>query len=70
MPREVRTTDTKWYLDMAKAIGRRAHAENMVERWQEKVNAAEADINTLQSQLNADAAPEPTQDAEPAQVQE
>lgn len=59
----------EWYLAVAKAISRRDHALNMVNRWTDKVQAAEAEIADLKARGEEAVevvGPEP----EPAPVQE
>ena len=42
---------TERYMEMAKAIAARDHSLNMIGKWQQKVEAAEADIQRLASEL-------------------
>lgn len=42
-------TTQEWYVDIATAIQRRNHALIMVSKWQEKVAAAEAEIERLKN---------------------
>lgn len=55
---------TEWYMKMAAAIGRRGHAENMIGKWREKLDAAEQEIELLKGEV------EQTPEQAPEQVQE
>jgi hypothetical protein len=56
----------EWFMEMAKLIKARDHGLQMIERWQTKVNEAEAAIATLSEGAPVQTEPAP----EPAPVQE
>lgn len=48
----------EWYVQIATAIQRRNHALIMVGKWQEKVAAAETEIDELKAQQDTEPVPE------------
>lgn len=59
-------TNTEWYLEMAKLIKKRDHAEKMITRWQVAVANAEEEIQKLSHRLQ-DSINVPEQISEPEQ---
>lgn len=53
----------EWYVQIATAIQRRNHALTMVGKWQEKVAAAETEIDELKAQQDTEPEPVPEQAA-------
>lgn len=44
------TSSDEWYINMAGAMQRRNHAMAMKQRWQEKIDTAEQEIETLRAE--------------------
>lgn len=61
-------SSNEWYLAVAKAISKRDHAINMVDRWTTKVQEAETEIADLTARGEEAVAVGPA--PEPAPVQE
>ena len=60
------TLDENWVTEMARLFARRDHARSMLERWQAKVDEAEAAIIALKT--GQEATPAPETEPEPAPV--
>ena len=60
------TLDESWVTEMARLFTRRDHARSMLERWQAKVDEAEAAIIALKT--GQEATPTPETEPEPAPV--
>jgi hypothetical protein len=60
------TLDENWVTEMARLFARRDHARSMLERWQAKVDEAEAAIIALKT--GQEPAPAPETEPEPAPV--
>ena len=60
------TLDESWVTEMARLFARRDHARSMLERWQAKVDEAEAAIIALKT--GQEPAPAPETELEPVPV--
>jgi hypothetical protein len=60
------TLDENWVLEMANLFAKRDHARSMLERWQKKIDEAEAAIIALK--IGQEQAPDPVTESEPVPV--